>query len=75
MSSLVILAASVFEISRRQMKMKTLPPPPRLSSAYVSYAGWCYSNNYFSWLRSPEVERRSVTGELFSSYARPAADG
>ena len=28
-----------------------------------------------SWLRGTAVERRSVTGELSLSYARPAADG
>jgi len=27
------------------------------------------------WLRGTVVERRSVTGELSLSYARPAADG
>jgi len=29
----------------------------------------------YGWLRGTVVERRSVTGELFLSYARPATDG
>jgi len=35
----------------------------------------CRLVNFFSWLRGTVVERRSVTSELFLSYARPAADG
>ena len=33
------------------------------------------SAGFFSWLRCTVVERRSLTGELSLSHARPAADG
>ena len=34
-----------------------------------------YLYNVLSWWRGTVVERRSLTGELSLSYARPAADG
>ena len=34
-----------------------------------------FSASYVSWWRGTEVERRSLTGELSLSCARPAADG
>jgi len=41
---------------------------------HTDHAAWTFVA-FVGWLRGTVVERRSLTGELFLSYARPATDG
>ena len=62
---------------------RRLPPPMstpatwsvNVHSCNVHSCYFSHPTNTMGWLRGSVVERRSLAGELFLSFARPAADG